>query len=136
MSSATVVHHTYLQEYDIHQYFFKEASRLAMDEYVQLIHDIHEDHIKGRPDILIILDIHESGMLPVKYAAAVMDKLFKDLAPFPQVYIAYLSDDAADNSLIGIMDYTIPNNVNRIRFPFDARDQAIEWLLSKRNSAA
>ncbi|PJF33605.1 MAG: hypothetical protein CUN57_01705, partial [Phototrophicales bacterium] len=80
------------------------------------------------------LDIHKSGMLPVKYAGAVMDKLFKELAPFPQVYIAYLSDDPADSSLIGIMDYTIPNNVNRARFPVDAREQAIEWLLSKRDS--
>lgn len=107
-----------------------------MDEYMQLLRDLHEDYIKDRADLLIILDIHESGMLPVKYAAAMMEKLFKDLAPFPRVYIAYLSDDASDKSLIGIMDYTASANVNRLQFPVNGHDQAIEWLLAKRATPA
>mgnify|MGYP006921656194 CR=1 FL=1 len=133
MSDTTAIRYTYLEEYDVHEYLFKESSRRAMDEYVQLIHEIYEEHIAGRSDILIILDIHESGMLPVKYAGAVMQKLFEDFAPFPKVYITYLSDDASDKSLIGIMDYTIPIDVDRVQFPVQARDQAIERLLKKRN---
>lgn len=127
-----VITYRYLAEHDIHEIIFDEASRKSMDEYIGTIYEIYDEHLKGRNHVKIMLDIHKSGMLPVGYAAAIMEKTFKELAPFPKPYIAYLTDrNNADNSLITTMDYTASRKVQRLHFPYEERETAIEWLLDR-----
>ena len=133
MQSKTVVNYNYLANEDIHEFIFAEAGRVGTDEYIAFIYEIYEQHLKDKPHMLAILDIHKSGMLPVKYASLIMEKTFKELTPFPKPYIAYLSNDSSDQALIGIMDYTASTKVDRLCFPLDKRDLAIEWLVEKRN---
>lgn len=136
MNDNTVVAYHYLHEHDIHEWIFAESSRQGMDEYIASIYEIYDDYLKGKPDVLILLDISQSGMLPIKYASLIMEKTFKELSPFPKTYVAYLSSELADKSLVNIMDYTASRKVNRLYFPLEDRDQAIEWLLSKRDDSS
>lgn len=135
MSDKNVVAYNYLEDQDVHEWIFAESSRRGMDEYIASIYDIYDDHLKGKPDVLILLDISQSGMLPIKYASLITEKTFNELSPFPKTYVAYLSSDLADKSLVNIMDYTATRKVNRLYFPLEDRDRAIEWLLSKRNGS-
>jgi hypothetical protein len=131
MTIKEVVTHNFLEEHNIHEFIFAKSSRKGMDEYIGTIYEIYDEHLKGKPFMLIILDIHQSGMLPVKYATAIMEKTFKELAPFPKPYVAYLSDGGIDGSLISSMDYTASKHVDRLNFPFGERDKAIDWLMTK-----
>lgn len=68
MISKSFVTHHFLEEHDIHEFIFSKTSRAAVDEYFDFIREIYDQHLKGRQKAFIILDIHESSMLPVKYA--------------------------------------------------------------------
>jgi len=127
-----VVSYNYIEAHDINEFIFTKSSRLGMDEYIGFIYEFYEERIKGKSEVLIILDIHQSGMLPIKYASLIMEKTFKELSPFPKPFVAYLTDETSDRSLINIMDYTASRQVDRLHFPLDDREKAIEWLLTKR----
>ena len=124
-----VVTYNYIEEHDIHEFIFDESSRKAMDEYIGTIYEIYDEHLKGRASVRIILDIHKSGMLPVRYATAIMERTFKDLAPFPKPYVVYLTNNSMDNSLINTMNYTASRKVRRAHFTFTQRNEAIQQLL-------
>jgi len=126
-----VVTYNYIEEHDIHEIIFAESSRKAMDEYIGIIYDIYDEHLKGRSSVRIMLDIHKSGMLPVRYATAIMEKTFKELAPFPKPYVVYLTNNSMDNSLINTMNYTASRKVKRAHFTYDQRDEAIQELLKR-----
>lgn len=66
ITTQKVVTHHFLEEHNIHEFIFAESSRQAMDEYIGTIYDIYDEHFKGKPIMLIILDIHLSGMLVSK----------------------------------------------------------------------
>lgn len=131
MIKKTVVTYNYIEEHDIHEFIFDESSRKGMDEYIGFIYEIYEEQLKGKPSMRIILDIEKSGMLPVRYAAAIMEQTFKELNPFPKPYVAYLTSDRSDQSLINTMDYTASRKVQRVNFLGEQRDNAIAWLLER-----
>jgi len=131
MTSNKVVTYNFMEAQEIHEFIFAESSRKAMDQYIAYIYEIYDERLKGKPKMRIILDIHKSGMLPVKYASAIMEKTFKELAPFPKPFVAYLSAGGMDNSLIATMNYTASKHVDRLTFSIRDRDKAIEWLVSK-----
>lgn len=131
MIAKTVVTYNYIEEHDIHEFIFVESSRKAMDEYIGFIYEIYEEQLAGQPMMRIILDIEKSGMLPVRYATAIMEKTFKELHPFPKPFVAYLSANLSDDMLISTMDYTASRKVNRRKFLSTERDEAIEWLLER-----
>lgn len=134
MTTDPVVRYQFLEEQTIHEFIFVEATRKAMDQYIGTIYEIYDEHLKGKPSMRILLDIHQSGMLPVKYASAIMEKTFKELAPFPKPYVAYLSEGNLNDSLISTMNYTASKHVDRLTFQIQDRDKAIEWLVSKGNN--
>jgi hypothetical protein len=131
MISSKVVTYNFIEAHEIHEFVFAESSRKGMDQYIGYIYEIYNERLKGKPKMRILLDIHKSGMLPVKYAAAIMEKTFKELAPFPKPFVAYLSAGGMDNSLISTMNYTASKHVDRLMFSYEDRDKAIEWLVSK-----
>lgn len=131
MITKSVVTYNYLEDSNIHEFIFAESTRKAMDEYIGTIYEIYDVHLKGTSSMRIILDIHQSGMLPVKYATAIMEKTFKELAPFPKPYVAYLSEGSINDSLISTMNYTASKHVDRLTFQIQDRNIAIDWLLSK-----
>ncbi len=131
MTANVTVTYNFLKDQQIHEFIFVTANRQAMDDYIAYIYEIYDDYLKGKSAMRILLDIHQSGMLPVKYASAIMEKTFQELSPFPKPYIAYLSAGGMDDSLIATMDYTASKHVDRLTFPVNDRDKAIEWLISK-----
>ena len=132
MTAENLVRYNFITDHIIHEFIFTESSRNSMDEYFAFLYEIYDEHLKGKPAVRIILDVHQSGMLPVKYGTLVMERMFKDLAPFPKPYIAYLYASSTDRSLISGMDYTTAlKPVDRLSFPYDEREKAIEWLLTK-----
>ena len=126
-----VVKYNFLEDDNIHEFIFTESSRKAMDEYIGRIYEIYDEQLKGKPSMRILLDIHLSGMLPVKYAAAIMEKTFKELTPFPKPYVAYISAGGIDDSLISTMNYTASKHVDRLTFLLKDRHKAIDWLVTK-----
>lgn len=125
-----IVTYNYLEQCGIHEFIFDESSRKGMDEYFSILHEIYDEYLKDKCAVGIILDIHKSGMLPVRYASAMMESLFKELV-FPTPYIAYLTDNTADNSLINTMAFTASDKVTRLHFYYEQRDEAITWLLGQ-----
>lgn len=132
MTDKPVVAHTYLDDVDIHEFVFANASRIATDKYIAIVQEIYPQYIKGKPNVLFIIDIHMSGMIPLKYASLMTEKISQTLSPFPKTYIAYLSDNKSDQMFISTLSYTIKSEINRQLFSVNDRDKAIEWLLAKR----
>lgn len=120
----------YLEEYDIYEFFFAQASRRAMDDYVKMLYNLYPT-IKDKAVMGFIHDIHISGAMSVNYTRPATEKLFKDLQPFPTLYIAYLGEDTYVKSMVKTLDYTVTADVKRMYFPFDKRDEAIQWLVEK-----
>lgn len=131
MQAKEYVTYQYLEEYEIHEFIFAESSRRAMDDYIGFIYEIYDDYLKDKEGMRIILDIHESGMLPLRYASGIMKKIFEELQPFPKPYIAYLYDESIDQTLINSMGQTTSVSVTRLDFLYKERDTAIEWLMTK-----
>lgn len=131
MSGQSRVDYVFWDEYDIHEFIFHEATRKSLDDYMEYLRAIYPTQLANKPSMRVILDIHATGMLPIKYAQAVMDQLLTDCKPFPTTYIAYLTETNIDKSLITSLDYTAPKQINRMTFPYEKRDDAIAWLLTK-----
>jgi len=127
MITKNLVSYNYLESYNIHEFIFSESSRWAMDEYIEFIHELYEEHFKDQ-EFRVILDISQSGMLPIRYSSAIMEKTVKELAPFPKPHIAYLSDDTTIHNLISTVNMGASSRGSWIQYSVTQRSQAIEWL--------
>ena len=64
-------------ENNIHQFVFKAANRQAIDKYGELLKEALDNLGDGEP-WLSILDMSESGMIPLRYGVKVISEVSKD----------------------------------------------------------
>lgn len=125
--------YTYRSEEDVHEFVFSEASRRAVDAYVQLLAAMVQRVVNGEQHdryIRALLDLHRSGFFPLRYANERLKSLdvgFKEGRP-PTQYVAYLSDNPVENSMI--RNFAMLNDGTRRIYSSDQRAEALAWLAS------
>ena len=115
----------------IHTFTFHANTRQAADEYMTLAEQAIVQWIEaGKTDdpFCILLDISKSGLFPLKYTINRSSSLLDAHEVLPQRYIAYLTDNALDISLLKDIATTPQwNNTRRIFSPSE-RESAEAWL--------
>ena len=113
---------------DIHQFYFLKASRKALDEWHQYLMALFPT-ISEDDRVLMILDITESGMQPMRYALRLAKQLEQKLGTLPATRYAFIYDRGVMLSLISSF-FNILNlsNSDIQYFPTDKRADAIAWL--------
>lgn len=124
--------------HDIHVCKVHEASRAAVDAYVELVlHMASNIFSPEKPEaryVRILLDFSEARLFPLKYLQKRIKEVFATLPVVPPaIYIAYVTSDMVDKSLIIMLNYFSTVRKEDIRQVFSPKDyqKAIDWLSSK-----
>lgn len=125
---------------DIHIFRIHESSRAAIDAYAESLEAVAASLNLYAPDkpqaqqIRILLDFTETRLFPLQYLQQRIKVLFETftVAP-PVIFIAYITNDMGDKSLIGLLNYFSTVRREDIRRVFSADDYAtaLEWLTNK-----
>lgn len=114
-------------------YRFEKSHRAAFDEYLVHFKDDMQKHIDaGRQDepYPFILDVSKSGMFSINYMMLATKPIIASFDPFPENYIAYVTNNMSDSVLIQLLDSLTARGFDHKRklFHIDDIDKAIEWL--------
>lgn len=135
-----VVGYEYHDQEAYHEVIFHEASRKCVDVYAQRMIEMMDGIQSGTLEsayMRLLLDFSPKGMFPIKYAQDKLLPMLKQSATISKLnlYVAYIANNPADTSLIRSFFMLIrDDNMRRIFMP-EERAQAVEWLLSKPDSA-
>jgi len=118
------------QANSIHSFVFREASRAAVDQWIDYMDDILGTSPFDRP-LRISLDTRESGTLPVAYQAQRLHDLFCNYDQRPLMRIALVSNQGALMLLIQMLaQITASDDQNVIQYYQAVDDADAEgWLL-------
>ncbi|RMG71057.1 MAG: hypothetical protein D6711_16150 [Chloroflexi bacterium] len=124
------VHYTFTAP--IHIFTFVDNSRQAANDYMSLaeqeiIRWVQAGYV-DKP-FCILLDISTSGLFPLKYTIQRSTSILDNYEKLPQRYIAYLTDNQMDISLLKSIATTPQWNNTRRILPPAKRTDAIDWLL-------
>jgi hypothetical protein len=87
--STACLRYTYLAEQAIHQFTFKESSRQAIDDWIDIVTRIYAGLGEG-DTVCFLLDLSESGTLPLTYAIS-RTRAFSDSLTFhPTLRAAFI----------------------------------------------
>ncbi|NWF68986.1 MAG: hypothetical protein HXY40_07865 [Chloroflexi bacterium] len=133
MHSQSACHYQLL-ETGIHQFVFTLPSRQAVDVWIQHLMTIYEQ----QQATLFLLDIRESGILPMTY---VFQRLSQWVATHPRrplTYVALLHKDVAPIALVQPFIHMLGiDGTYKMRFFGEQmRAQAVHWLLNQAVSVA
>jgi len=114
-------------------YRFLSNSRDAYDEYLRKFKAEMQKHVDaGKQDqpYPFILDVSNSGMFSINYMMQATKPIIASFDPFPENYIAYLTDNMNDSVLIHLLDGLTARGFAHKRklFHIDDKHKAIEWL--------
>jgi hypothetical protein len=121
--------HTYLEN-GVHEFVLKEASRAAVDEFLDLLDAVFRVTLPEET-IPYLMDFRESGIPPLGYTTSRTKAFLKQYPHGPRGRSAYLHGP-------GSVDSTVRSLVNLVnpgmseRFAADQRDEAVNWLLDNR----
>ena len=88
MQFITQVRH----ENDVHELIFSEASRNSVEEFIALLFDFYEN--LGVEHIYLLLNLRESGMLPLRHFTARMRELNQQCPNHPALHMALALNDS------------------------------------------
>lgn len=116
-------------------YRFLSNSRQAYDEYLAKFKVEMQNHVDaGKQDepYPFILDVSQSGMFSLNYMMQATKPIIASFDPFPENYIAYLTDNMNDSVLINMLDSLTARGFAHKRklFHVDDKQKAIEWLMT------
>lgn len=125
---TTLVHYTYHKNENIHEMYFTQSSRGAVDEWVMLMTAIYK-HITDKDSVRLLLDISDSGVLPLNYAIGQGRKWSNSLVIHPEARLAFLYRSDALRSLANTLLSALRMGHLRVRF-FEPnnREGAVAWL--------
>lgn len=130
--SDPLVH--FYEENGIYVCVFYKNSRQAVDDYSQAAWKMLQAQAAeyGAPrSNCFLIDVTQSGMFSVTYAAQRMTTLFKNAAfTMPEQYVAYVTSNLADDMIVRMMNGLTLRNMQHTRRVFHdkQRDEAFEWL--------
>jgi len=116
-------------------YRFRAKSRDAYDEYLRKFKVEMQKHVDaGKQDqpYPYILDVSQSGMFSINYMMQATKPVIASFDPFPENYIAYVTNNMNDLVLINLLNGLTARGFAHKRklFHIDDIDKAIEWLKS------
>lgn len=122
----------YLQRADgIHEIVFAIASRSSIDELTTHLNDILLKQDKKHDAHYILLDLRESGMLPLKYLAHRLRELLQQYPERAQIFIAMVLDDGV---LLNVTSALLRTIFRRDSVQYFYRyDHARMWLQLEKN---
>jgi len=114
-------------------YRFLSNRRDAYDEYLAKFKVQMQKHVDdGKQDepYPYILDVSQSGMFSINYMMHATKPIIASFDPFPENYIAYVTNNMNDSILIQLLDSLTARGFAHKRklFHIDDIDKAIEWL--------
>jgi hypothetical protein len=119
----TVEHSTHHNR--IHQFTFLEASRESVDEWIVFM-DILLARIDASQSLLMMLDMRQSGILPLTTVHARLLKLFEAQKERPKGKIALILPEQSSASLANSM-VQIFSRYNEVQ-TFATYDSAWDWI--------
>ena len=117
-------------------YRFSKNHRQAVDDYLdQMAFPLLQAHIeadKVNTPICIVMDVSQSGMLPVNYMLGRVRQMFSQFKQLPEYYIAFITNKIDDSIVVRMIDGMTARNMANTRriFSPEAFDDAIEWLVN------
>ncbi|MCA9913951.1 MAG: hypothetical protein KC496_11405 [Anaerolineae bacterium] len=114
----------YMQKADgIHEIVFSVASRASIVELMTRLDDILTQHQDAH---YILLDLRESGMLPLRYLGHSLRSLLQRHPEHGQIFVAMVLDDAVLLNVTSALLRTIFRR-DHVQY-FDRYDYANMWL--------
>lgn len=120
---------------DIFELIFKDNTRSAVDEYIQVLLE-HAEHLRSVGEmtapIPIIIDVTQSGIYSLPYSRVKIAELTTQVQDMPRAYFAYLISHEQDRFIIENFNYTGNTREKDTRQVFTGaqRGKAVAWLLS------
>ncbi|MDX2163588.1 MAG: hypothetical protein SF162_19895 [bacterium] len=118
-----------LREDGIHQFTFKASVPGAIDAWMEQVSGIYA-HVTADDTLLFLIDLRESGTLPIAYTFQKARIWLKTLHVHPNVRLAMLHNDEVLISLITtFMDALRLGHLKTATFRRAQAQAAIDWLL-------
>ena len=116
-------------------YRFYKNTRDAVDQYLNMIVADTNVHIEaGNVDkpMAYVLDVSQSGMYSLNYMRTRAADFIKQKAKMPENFIAYLTDNPNDTSLVNMLNALARRDLESTRkiFKTEELDQANDWLVT------
>ena len=131
--TSNLVEYHYHSDTDIHEYIYREGTREAVDEWMQLIDNLYADAVDSdKTMVRVLVDISDVGQPPLAHAyrqAKGLGQKYPDLPPRRFCFLA-------ESSVLGFMIKSFISLLRRdVEYNFvseESREEAIEWLLAKK----
>lgn len=114
---------------NIHELVFVEASHDAIDQFLGMLVDFYEETNGDNP--YIILDMRESGMLPLRYLTKSLRRLFERYPEHESAKIALVLEDPQMLNVTRALLRTIMKRES-VQY-FTKMDKARLWLKIEQN---
>jgi hypothetical protein len=124
------IRYTYEAEYDVHRIVFLEASREAIEEWVDAMDAIYDCLAPDQP-VRFLFDERPSGALPLTYAINRGVRWARTLEHHPPARVAFLFPDRMvaqlANTMLGVVQRQMGHLSVRLFDP-SQEAQALAWL--------
>lgn len=116
---------TYQQlDNNVHKLFFIEANRRSSDEFIEILTDFYQN--VELDNVYLLLDLRESGMLPLRRLTTNMRHINEEYPNHPAVHIALALNDGLMVDVTSALMRTIMRR-DSIQY-FTDIDKAYQWL--------
>ena len=79
------------QDNNVHELIFTEASRRSTDQLIEMLANFYRQ--EQQEQIYLLLDMRQSGMLPLRYLTVEMRRLNEQYAKHAPIFIALVLED-------------------------------------------
>jgi hypothetical protein len=93
------------QDNNVHELAFTEASRRSTDQLITILADFYRN--PQSESIYLLLDMRDSGMLPLRYLTLEMRRLNEEYLNHAPIYIALVVDDVSIIEVTSVLMRTI-----------------------------
>ncbi len=130
---GTTLTYNYRTETGVHEFVFHQANRAAVDDWLDYMNQIYDGKTQ-QDKIYFLLDLRQSGSLPMTYSSSKGLQWMKALKVHPKVRLAMINKPE-ETILTALFDRLLQTmrlgHLKSANFYGDADDKALEWLLEQ-----
>jgi len=131
MNKKKTLDYTYHEKFDIHEFKPYISTREVIIPYIEILDRIIPETIeKKAPCALIIWNLEQAEIFPLRLQSAYFQKMVEKYPDIPPAFIVYLTDRNSDHTLIGA-HFTTRKDTREV-FSVKERESGIQWLLERR----
>jgi len=131
MTAQKTLDYIYHEQHDIHEFKPYTSKRTVIDPYIDILDRIIPETIdKKSPCALIVWNLEEAEIFPLRLQNAYFKQMIEKYPNIPPAFILYLTDRPSDQTLINA-NYTSRQDTRKVFSPKE-REEGIQWLLSCR----